>query len=192
MKANFIHFCCLESEFIVQNKFHNWTSELGCIWHIFRKLGYFWLFSSTSALAKTTCCLYWSTQKEPKILHFKISFNRTLCFTASDQKKVFISGQNLTKSASVWAEQLREEACASSSRSNSIRFFNPNEFFAAYRRIAIYLIYPSHIKLSNSSINHISASHFENFFGIFCNNRQYDSGYEKISFDFCSAFTSFC
>ena len=23
---------------------HNWTSQLSCIWHIFRKLGYFWLF----------------------------------------------------------------------------------------------------------------------------------------------------
>ena len=44
MKANFIHFWCVESEFIVKNKFHNWTSELGCIWHIFGKLGYFWLF----------------------------------------------------------------------------------------------------------------------------------------------------
>ena len=44
MKANFIHFWCVESEFIVKNLFHNWTSELGCIWHIFAKLGYFWLF----------------------------------------------------------------------------------------------------------------------------------------------------
>ena len=44
MKANFIHFWCVESEFIVKNQFHNWTSELGCIWHIFGKLGYFWLF----------------------------------------------------------------------------------------------------------------------------------------------------
>ena len=44
MKANFIHFWCVDSEFIIKNKFHNWTSELGCIWHIFGKLGYFWLF----------------------------------------------------------------------------------------------------------------------------------------------------
>ena len=44
MKANFIHFWCVESEFIIKNEFHNWTSELGCIWHIFGKLGYFWLF----------------------------------------------------------------------------------------------------------------------------------------------------
>ena len=54
MKANFIHFWCVESEFIVTNEFHNWTSKLGCIWHIFGKLGYFWLFSSTSALVATS------------------------------------------------------------------------------------------------------------------------------------------
>ena len=42
MKANFIHFWCVESEFMIKNWFHNWTSELGCIWHIFGKLGYFW------------------------------------------------------------------------------------------------------------------------------------------------------
>ena len=41
MKANFIHFWCVESEFIVKNEFHNWTSELGCIWHIFGKFGSF-------------------------------------------------------------------------------------------------------------------------------------------------------
>ena len=41
MKANFIHFRRVESEFIVKNKFHNWTSELGCIWHIFGKFGSF-------------------------------------------------------------------------------------------------------------------------------------------------------
>ena len=44
MKANFINFWCVKSEFIVKNWFHNWTSELRCIWHIFGKLGYFWLF----------------------------------------------------------------------------------------------------------------------------------------------------
>ena len=53
MKANFIQFWCEESEFMIKNKFHNWTSELGCIWHIFGKI---WLFSSTSALATTSCC----------------------------------------------------------------------------------------------------------------------------------------
>ena len=58
MKANFIHFWCVESEFIVKNEFHNWTSELGCIWHIFGKSGYFWLFSSTSALAATRCQMH--------------------------------------------------------------------------------------------------------------------------------------
>ena len=44
MKANFINFLCAESEFIVKNQFYNRTSELGYIWHIFGKLGYFWLF----------------------------------------------------------------------------------------------------------------------------------------------------
>ena len=51
MKANFVHFWWVESEFIFKNQFHNWTSELGCIWHIFGKLDSFWLFSSTSVLA---------------------------------------------------------------------------------------------------------------------------------------------
>ena len=41
MKANFIQFWCVESESIVKNEFHNWTSELGCIWHIFGKFGSF-------------------------------------------------------------------------------------------------------------------------------------------------------
>ena len=41
MKANFIHFWCVESEFMIKNWFHNWTSELGCIWHIFGKFGSF-------------------------------------------------------------------------------------------------------------------------------------------------------
>ena len=42
MKANSIQFWCVESEFIVKN----WTSELGCIWHFFGKLGNFWLFQA--------------------------------------------------------------------------------------------------------------------------------------------------
>ena len=29
-----------------QYQFHNWTSKLASIWHILRKLGYFWLFLS--------------------------------------------------------------------------------------------------------------------------------------------------
>ena len=41
IKANFIQFWCEESEFIVKNQFHNWTSELGCNWLIFRKFGSF-------------------------------------------------------------------------------------------------------------------------------------------------------
>ena len=41
MKANFIQFWCVESEFIVKNWFHNWTSDLGWIWHIFGKFGSF-------------------------------------------------------------------------------------------------------------------------------------------------------
>ena len=31
----------IRSETIVKNKFHNWTSELGCIWYIFGKFGFF-------------------------------------------------------------------------------------------------------------------------------------------------------
>jgi len=48
MKPNLTHVRYEESEFIVKNQFHNWTSELGCIWHTFGKLGYFWLFLSSS------------------------------------------------------------------------------------------------------------------------------------------------
>ena len=43
-EGKFHSFLCVESEFIVKNQFHNWSSELGCIWHIFGKLGSFWLF----------------------------------------------------------------------------------------------------------------------------------------------------
>ena len=79
MKANFIHFWCVESEFIVKNQFHNWTSELGCIWHIFGKLCYFWLFlenpdiqvnvnitvNKAAAAAAAGWCQCWSAWKEP-------------------------------------------------------------------------------------------------------------------------------
>ena len=41
MRANFIHFWWVESEFMIKNWFHNWTSELGCIWHIFGKFRLF-------------------------------------------------------------------------------------------------------------------------------------------------------
>ena len=70
MKANFIHFWCVESEFMIKNWFHNWTSELGCIWHIFGKLDYFWLFLSAPVQAASGCCqssASWSAWKEPKI-----------------------------------------------------------------------------------------------------------------------------
>ena len=53
MKANFIQFWCVESEFIIKNEFHNWTSELGYIWHIFGKLGYFWLFLENTDIQVT-------------------------------------------------------------------------------------------------------------------------------------------
>ena len=81
MKANIIHFWCVESELIIKNEFHKWTSELGCIWHIFRKLGYFWLFlanpdiqvtvnitvNKTQFFAAAGCCQCWSAWKEPNI-----------------------------------------------------------------------------------------------------------------------------
>ena len=47
-KANVIHFWCAESEFMVKNQLHNWTSELWCIWHIFGKFGYLALFKHFS------------------------------------------------------------------------------------------------------------------------------------------------
>ena len=56
IKANFIHFWCVESkfitQFIVKNQFHLDTRvrmHLAHFWKI-------WLFSSTSALAITSCC----------------------------------------------------------------------------------------------------------------------------------------
>ena len=59
MQANFIHFWWVESEFIVKNQFHNWTSELGCIWHSFF-LENWALFGSFQALQfwqhSTRCC----------------------------------------------------------------------------------------------------------------------------------------
>ena len=39
MKANFIHSWCVESEFMVKNKFHNWTSDLVYIWYFFTSEG---------------------------------------------------------------------------------------------------------------------------------------------------------
>ena len=75
MQANFIHTWSVEYEFITKNQFNNWTSKLARIWHIFRKLGYFWLFLSAPVQAAsgdfvlvTRCYLYWSTQKEPNFL----------------------------------------------------------------------------------------------------------------------------
>jgi len=52
MKANFNHFWCAESEFMVKNEFHNWTS---CrvrvhLAHI-RKIRLFWLFLSAPVQA---------------------------------------------------------------------------------------------------------------------------------------------
>ena len=41
IKENFIQFWGEESEFVVKKWFHNWTSELGWIWHIFGKFGSF-------------------------------------------------------------------------------------------------------------------------------------------------------
>ena len=52
MKANSIHFWCVESEFIVKNQFHNWTSELECIWQLGLFLALFQHFSPGS----TRCC----------------------------------------------------------------------------------------------------------------------------------------
>ena len=48
---SFIFDVYIESEFIVKNEFHNWTSELGCIWHVFGKLDYFCLFLSAPVQA---------------------------------------------------------------------------------------------------------------------------------------------
>ena len=56
MKANFIHFWWVESEFIVKNQFHNWTSELGCIWHFLRKIWLFLALFKQFSSGSTTCC----------------------------------------------------------------------------------------------------------------------------------------
>jgi hypothetical protein len=37
--------------FITKNQFHNWISKLARIWHIFRKLVYFWLFLGAAVKA---------------------------------------------------------------------------------------------------------------------------------------------
>ena len=63
MKANFIHSWFVESEFIVKNYFYNWTSELGCIWHIFGKLGYFGLFLSALLLVAASAEVLEKSQK---------------------------------------------------------------------------------------------------------------------------------
>ena len=55
-EGKFHSFWCVESEFFVKNLFHNWTSKLGCIWHIFGKLGYFWLFLSSRVQAGYCQC----------------------------------------------------------------------------------------------------------------------------------------
>ena len=76
LKANFIHFWCVESEFMIKNLFHNWTSELGCIWHIFGKFRLFWALFWKSWYSSNCqhhsqqgsaagCCQCWSAWKEP-------------------------------------------------------------------------------------------------------------------------------
>ena len=42
MKANFMYFWSVESEFVIKNSIFPWTSELAWIWHFLRKLDYFW------------------------------------------------------------------------------------------------------------------------------------------------------
>ena len=54
-KTNFVYTWSVEYKFIIKNKFHNWTSKLARIWHIFRKLGYFWLFLSAPVQAFCFC-----------------------------------------------------------------------------------------------------------------------------------------
>ena len=67
MKAIFIHFWCVESEFIIKNKFHNWTSELGCIWRIhFWKLRLLLALFECSSTGSIWCCQDWSVWKESK------------------------------------------------------------------------------------------------------------------------------
>ena len=56
MKANFIQFWCAESEFIVKNQFHYWTSELGCIWYIFGKI---WVFKHFSTVNNQLLQINW-------------------------------------------------------------------------------------------------------------------------------------
>ena len=61
MKANFIHFWSVESEFIVKNQFHNWTSELGTF---LENLALFKHFSTgnNQLLQKTEPCWQWCWQ----------------------------------------------------------------------------------------------------------------------------------
>ena len=56
MKATFVHFWWVESEFIIKNQFHNWTSELGCIWHFFWKIGLFLPLFKHFSSGSTRCC----------------------------------------------------------------------------------------------------------------------------------------
>ena len=67
----------VEYEFIPKNQFHNWTSKLACIWHVFRKLGYFWLFLSTPAQVtfgeKTKYVSWKKSQKEPNFTKILLS-----------------------------------------------------------------------------------------------------------------------
>ena len=53
----------MHNKFITKNQFHNWTSKLACIWHVFRKLGCFWLFLSAPVLHRVikTKRMYWKT-----------------------------------------------------------------------------------------------------------------------------------
>jgi hypothetical protein len=67
MKANFIYFWWVESEFMVKNQFHNWTSELGCIWQFFLNWALFGFFQALQ---------FW--QHQMLLLSFFLSFSRAV------------------------------------------------------------------------------------------------------------------
>ena len=82
MKANFIYFWSVESEFVIKNSIFPWTSELAWIWHFLRKLDYFWLFLSTLVLATLVTKLSLSIRKYLLKMFDQNSFHPIVCLPA--------------------------------------------------------------------------------------------------------------
>ena len=90
MKANFIYFWSVKSEFVIINSIFPCTSELAWIWHFLRKLDYFWALLYWQHCYKTEQQFFVTSVASTRVLKNSSIFSKNAKFTLTSTLQIYM------------------------------------------------------------------------------------------------------